>query len=99
MHGNTSKIYHQQQSLFAELPSPFTATRYHSLVADPKHFPEQLLITAWTENENGELSEIMGLSHREHPTVGLQFHPESILTNYGHELINNFLTSTLRNRH
>ncbi|MDQ6950795.1 MAG: aminodeoxychorismate/anthranilate synthase component II [Mariprofundales bacterium] len=85
MHGKTSPIVHDGSGVFASLPSPFTATRYHSLiVAEP--LPEILLRTAWTAE-----GELMGLRHRHHPTFGLQFHPESILTEHGHQMLKNFL--------
>ena len=85
MHGKTSPIYHDGKGLFAGLPSPFTATRYHSLIV-PEPLPDCLVRTAWTEE-----GELMGLQHAEHPTFGLQFHPESILTEHGHAMLKNFL--------
>ena len=85
MHGKTSPIHHDGQGLFAGLPNPFTATRYHSLIV-PEPLPDCLLRTAWTEE-----GELMGLRHVEHPTFGLQFHPESILTEHGHAMLKNFL--------
>ena len=85
MHGKTSPIYHDGQGLFAGLPSPFTATRYHSLIV-PEPLPDCLVRTAWTAE-----GELMGLQHVEHPTFGLQFHPESILTEHGHAMLRNFL--------
>jgi len=90
MHGKTSFIHHQQQGVFAELPSPFQATRYHSLVAERASLPDSLEITAWTEEE-----EIMAVQHLQHGVYGLQFHPESILTQHGHALLANFLHSTV----
>ncbi len=90
MHGKTSPILHDNSPLFQGLPNPFTATRYHSLIAEQDSFPECLRITAWTEE-----GEIMGLQHRELPVWGVQFHPESILTTVGKELLNNFLKLSL----
>ena len=86
MHGKTSEISHNGQGVFAGLPNPFTATRYHSLIVQRKSVPDCLEITA--ESEDGL---VMGLRHREYPIEGVQFHPESILTNSGHELLKNFL--------
>lgn len=91
MHGKTSEIYHTNSDVFRGLEIPFTATRYHSLVIDKGSLPDCLEVTAWTKNEQGEVEEIMGVRHREYPISGVQFHPESILTSYGHELLNNFL--------
>jgi anthranilate synthase component 2 len=90
MHGKTSMIYHNSSGVFAELENPFEATRYHSLVVAPQTLPECLEVTAWTE-ENGEVDAIMGFRHRELDVEGVQFHPESILTEHGHQLLNNFL--------
>lgn len=91
MHGKVSAIHHRQQGVFAGLPSPYQATRYHSLVIDKNSLPDCLEITAWTETEDGEMEEIMGVRHRELPVEGVQFHPESILTEQGHALLANFL--------
>ncbi len=91
MHGKTSQIFHRGEGVFAGLQSPFEATRYHSLVIAKETLPDCLEITAWTETEEGELDEIMGIRHKECPVQGVQFHPESILTQYGHELLANFL--------
>jgi len=91
MHGKTSPILHRGQGVFAGLPSPFDATRYHSLVVEQASLPECLEITAWTEKPDGSVEEIMGLRHRELPIEGVQFHPESILTQHGHALLANFL--------
>ena len=91
MHGKTSHIRHEGRGVFAGLPDRYEATRYHSLVVERGSLPEALEITAWTENEDGTVEEIMGLRHREHPVEGVQFHPESILTGHGHALLKNFL--------
>jgi len=98
MHGKTSMIYHKGQGVFKNLPSPFRATRYHSLVIKQETLPACLEITAWTQNEDGSLDEIMGVRHRAPPhpgkiIEGVQFHPESILTEHGHQLLQNFLNS------
>lgn len=90
MHGKTSMIYHNGSGVFAELANPFEATRYHSLVVAPQTLPDCMEVTAWTE-EDGEVDAIMGLRHRELDVEGVQFHPESILTEHGHQLLNNFL--------
>lgn len=91
MHGKTSPVHHRGLGVFAGLPSPFEATRYHSLVVEQPSLPDCLEVTAWTENEDGSVEEIMGLRHRELPIEGVQFHPESILTQHGHALLANFL--------
>lgn len=91
MHGKTSAIHHQGKGVFAGLPDGYDATRYHSLVVDKTRLPDCLEITAWTENADGSMEEIMGLRHREYPVEGVQFHPESILTQHGHALLRNFL--------
>ena len=91
MHGKTSRIRHEGKGVFANLPDGYEATRYHSLVVAKDSLPDALEITAWTENEDGSMEEIMGLRHREHPVEGVQFHPESILTEHGHALLRNFL--------
>ena len=91
MHGKTSRIRHENKGVFAGLPDSYEATRYHSLVVDRGTLPDALEITAWTENEDGTVEEIMGLRHREYPVEGVQFHPESILTQHGHALLKNFL--------
>ena len=95
MHGKTSMIRHGGQGVFAGLPSPFEATRYHSLVVEKDSLPDCLEITAWTENEDGSFDEIMGLRHKALPVEGVQFHPESILTQYGHDLLRNFLNTSM----
>ncbi len=91
MHGKTSRIRHEDKGVFAGLPDGYEATRYHSLVVDKNTLPDCLEVTAWTENDDGSMEEIMGLRHREHPVQGVQFHPESILTQHGHALLKNFL--------
>ena len=91
MHGKTSRIRHQGKGVFAHLPDAYEATRYHSLVVDRGTLPEALEITAWTELEDGTFEEIMGLRHKQFPVQGVQFHPESILTEHGHALLKNFL--------
>ncbi|MBN1379200.1 MAG: aminodeoxychorismate/anthranilate synthase component II [Gammaproteobacteria bacterium] len=92
MHGKISRIHHQGVGVFRGLENPFTATRYHSLVIEKESMPECLELTAWTETENGDFDEIMGVRHKEFPLEGVQFHPESILTQHGHQLLKNFLT-------
>ncbi|CAN7207117.1 aminodeoxychorismate/anthranilate synthase component II [Pseudoxanthomonas sp. LjRoot168] len=91
MHGKTSRIRHEGKGVFAGLPDAYEATRYHSLVVERRSLPDALEVTAWTENEDGSFEEIMGLRHREFPVEGVQFHPESILTEHGHALLKNFL--------
>jgi anthranilate synthase component 2 len=91
MHGKTSDVHHNGTGVFEGLPSPFTATRYHSLVVDPATLPGCLEITAWTLDDSGKLDVIMGLRHRELSVEGVQFHPESILTEHGHAMLQNFL--------
>jgi anthranilate synthase component 2 len=91
MHGKTSRIRHEGKGVFAGLPDGYEATRYHSLVVSRETLPDCLEITAWTDREDGSFDEIMGLRHREHPVEGVQFHPESILTEHGHALLKNFL--------
>ena len=91
MHGKTSVIHHNGKALFNGIPNLFEATRYHSLVIEKQTLPECLEITAWTETDSGELDEIMGVRHRDYPIEGMQFHPESILTEHGHQLLKNFL--------
>ena len=86
MHGKVSPVLHRQQSIFRGIPSPFAATRYHSLVVDRDTLPADLEVTAWTEDGT-----VMGLRHRQHPLAGVQFHPEAILTEHGHTLLANFL--------
>ena len=91
MHGKVSKIHHLNTGVFQGLNNPYNATRYHSLVIDKNTLPECLEVTAWTENPDGSLEEIMGVRHKTLPIEGVQFHPESILTEHGHDLLANFL--------
>ena len=91
MHGKTSMIYHTGVGVFRGLPSPFEATRYHSLVIEKATAPECLEITAWTQTASGEMDEIMGVRHKAFIVEGVQFHPESILTQHGHDMLRNFL--------
>ena len=98
MHGKTSMMFHRGEGVFAGLPQPFEATRYHSLVLQKNAIPECLEITAWTKQDDGEIEEIMGLKHKHLPIEGVQFHPESILTLCGHDLLQNFLNTTNRAR-
>ena len=91
MHGKTSMIHHRGEGVFHGLPSPFEATRYHSLVIDKDSLPGSLVVTAWTEHEDGSMDEVMGIRHQAYVLEGVQFHPESILTRYGHDMLRNFL--------
>jgi anthranilate synthase component 2 len=91
MHGKTSLVYHQDQGVFKGLNNPFTATRYHSLVIEQQSVPDCLEITAWTQDAAGKLDEIMGVRHKQLDIEGVQFHPESILTEHGHDMLRNFL--------
>ena len=93
MHGKTSMIHHEKEGVFENLESPFEATRYHSLVIEKATLPECLELTAWTETGEGEVDQIMGVRHRTLGVEGVQFHPESIVTQQGHELLRNFLNS------
>lgn len=86
MHGKTSPVFHENTGMFQDLPNPVICTRYHSLVIERETLPESLIITAWTED-----GEIMGVRHRDYPIEGVQFHPEGLLTEYGHEMLQNFL--------
>ena len=95
MHGKLSAIHHSGVGVFEGLPSPYQATRYHSLVIDPSALPESLEVTAWTEDESGKLEAIMGVRHRSLSVEGVQFHPESILSEHGHTLLKNFLAGSL----
>ncbi|MFP5307054.1 MAG: anthranilate synthase component II [Gammaproteobacteria bacterium] len=91
MHGKVSLVHHNDRGVFHGLPSPYTATRYHSLVVARENLPDCFEITAWTQHADGTMDEIMGLKHRTLPIEGVQFHPESILTEHGHALLKNFL--------
>ncbi|MGH8530565.1 MAG: anthranilate synthase component II [Nevskiales bacterium] len=94
MHGKTSQIYHNGTGVFANLANPFSATRYHSLVVDKTGLPDELEVTAWTQTADGKSDEIMGLRHKPTGAEGVQFHPESILSEHGHKLLENFLLLT-----
>ncbi len=91
MHGKTSPVYHAGRGVFSGLDNPFQATRYHSLVIEASSLPDCLQVTAWTQTTAGDRDEIMGVRHREYPIQGVQFHPESILTRHGHDLLRNFI--------
>ena len=91
MHGKTSSVFHHNKFVFENCSLPFTATRYHSLVIEKASLPQCLEITAWTQTEAGEMDEIMGVRHKELAVEGVQFHPESILTDFGHHLLQNFI--------
>ncbi len=91
LHGKTSRVYHCHQGIFKDLPNPLTATRYHSLVIDQNSIPNDIEITAWTNDGNSQRQEIMGIKHKTLPIEGVQFHPESILTEDGFTLLNNFI--------
>jgi anthranilate synthase component 2 len=91
MHGKTSEVKHLNNSVFTDIENPVTVTRYHSLVIEKNSLPDCLEITAWTEDEQGNFDEIMGIRHKELSVCGVQFHPESILTQYGHNMLQNFL--------
>lgn len=91
MHGKTSMIHHNNTGVFNGLTNPYEATRYHSLVIEKESLPDCLEVTAWTEKADGSLDEIMGVKHKEMAVEGVQFHPESILTEHGHDLLKNFL--------
>ncbi|PUA30720.1 MAG: anthranilate/aminodeoxychorismate synthase component II [Cellvibrio sp. 79] len=93
MHGKTSPVYHNNTGVFKGLKNPFQATRYHSLVIEKESIPDCLEITAWTQNEDGSMAEIMGVKHKTLAVEGVQFHPESILTEHGHDMLRNFLTA------
>ncbi|MBL4762033.1 MAG: aminodeoxychorismate/anthranilate synthase component II [Gammaproteobacteria bacterium] len=91
MHGKTSMVHHLGEGVFKGLNNPFEATRYHSLVIEKQTLPDCLTVTAWTENDDGSIDEIMGVCHKELAIEGVQFHPESILTEHGHDLLQNFI--------
>ena len=93
MHGKTSMMHHNDKGVFRGLSNPYEATRYHSLVIEKDSLPDDLEITAWTETPQGEIDEIMGVKHKQYNIEGVQFHPESILTQHGHDLLRNFLQS------
>jgi anthranilate synthase component 2 len=94
MHGKISPVFYNNSSVFKGIPNPFNATRYHSLVINKDSIPDCFEITAWTQNEDGTIDEIMGVQHKTLPIEGVQFHPESILTDHGHALLKNFLDGT-----
>jgi anthranilate synthase component 2 len=96
MHGKTSPVYHTNSGVFSGLSNPFTATRYHSLVVERESLPDCFEITAWTQTPDGDIDEIMGLRHRELAIEGVQFHPESIMTEHGHDMLQNFLSGSSR---
>jgi len=91
MHGRLSDMYHSDKGIFSNLPNPFSATRYHSLVIDQATLPKCLEVTCWTNEEDGSMEEIMGIKHKTLPIEGVQFHPESILSQHGHQIFKNFL--------
>jgi len=91
MHGKLSPVHHRDQGVFKGLANPFSATRYHSLVIDQNSLPDCLEVTAWTETDAGDIEEIMGVRHKTLDIEGVQFHPESILTEHGHDMLRNFL--------
>ncbi len=95
MHGKTSPVHHDGKGVFRGLPSPFEATRYHSLVIERESLPECLEVTAWTTTDEGGMDEIMGVRHKTLAVEGVQFHPESILTRHGHDLLKNFLETKI----
>ena len=95
MHGKTSDMFHKSQGVFTDLPIPFKATRYHSLVLDQATLPACLEVTAWTQNADGSIEEIMGVRHKTLGVEGVQFHPESILTEHGHKMLENFLKTKI----
>ena len=94
MHGKVSPVFHRDQGVFRGLSNPLQATRYHSLVIDKETLPDCLEVTAWTRNEDGSVEEIMGVRHKTLAIEGVQFHPESIMTEQGHELLRNFLKTS-----
>ena len=96
MHGKTSLVHHRGEGVFKDLNNPFTVTRYHSLVIEQQSLPDCLEVTAWTEDEQGGLDEIMGVRHKTLAIEGVQFHPESILSEHGHDLLNNFLSAEVQ---
>ena len=94
MHGKISPIHHKGKGVFKDLPSPFNATRYHSLVIEQDSLPDCLEVTAWTENPDGSIEEIMGVRHKTLAVEGVQFHPESILSEHGQQMLKNFLDAS-----
>lgn len=92
MHGKTSLVYHQQRGVFADLNNPLNVTRYHSLVVSRENLPDCFELTAWTQDSQGNVDEIMGISHKKFNLHGVQFHPEAILTEQGHQLLSNFIS-------
>lgn len=95
MHGKISAIHHEGKGVFTDLPAPFNATRYHSLVIEQESLPDCLEVTAWTCNQDGSMEEIMGVRHKTLAVEGVQFHPESILSEHGHHMLRNFLTMSV----
>ena len=93
MHGKISAIHHEGKGVFKDIENPFNATRYHSLVIEKESLPDCLELTSWTENADGSLEEIMGVRHKNLPVEGVQFHPESILSEHGHKMLRNFLNA------
>ncbi|MBT4668577.1 MAG: aminodeoxychorismate/anthranilate synthase component II, partial [Candidatus Ruthia sp.] len=91
MHGKISPVHHNNQGVFTDLKNPLNATRYHSLVAEQSSLPDCFEVTSWTKDEQGNIDEIMGIRHKDMPVEGVQFHPESILTEEGHKMLDNFL--------
>ncbi len=93
MHGKVSAVYHNGNGVFSELTNPLNATRYHSLVAEQTSLPDCFEVTSWTQDSNENIDEIMGIKHKKFNIEGVQFHPESILTEYGHQMLENFLNN------
>jgi anthranilate synthase component 2 len=91
MHGKTSMMYHKDTGVFSDLNNPFEATRYHSLVIEKQSLPDCFEVTSWTQTGTGDVDEIMGSRHKDYNIQGIQFHPESILTEHGHQMLQNFL--------
>lgn len=96
MHGKVCRIIHDENGLYAGIPSPLSVTRYHSLIAESESLPDCLQVTAYAENPNGSRGAIMSFSHKNKAIYGVQYHPESILTEYGHQILNNFLKLTVK---
>ena len=93
MHGKVSAVYHNGNGVFSKLTNPLNATRYHSLVAEQTSLPDCFEVTSWTQDSNENIDEIMGIKHKKFNIEGVQFHPESILTEYGHQMLENFLNN------